>query len=480
VSPADRERVREDPDDFQLVDLEQLKHSLLFLLHAVRRRRLLVFCTFLLVLGAGVFLLWALPRSYHVEAQLLAQRNTVMPALGNPSRTVPLEADTPTRAATETVLRRDNLLSLMKQTDLMKRWEQDRAPLLRLKDRVMEPLSPLTEEDRVNAMVGLLEKQLKIGTGESTVTITIDWPNAEQAFRLVDQALLNFLEARHQAEVSTIAETIEILEGHANNLREAIETSVEDLRRAKDPATRADVRRTGTVFRRDPAYEAMKAEAAEVKVRLDGRRRAINELEEFRRRRLAELQMELSQQRTVYADRHPTVVKLQQSIAALQEDSPQLQALRAEERSLQGDLGRLSVPRPDPVPLATPQASETAPRKRPSGGLQDLGEEYARTRLRFAMEKYDVLLDRIDSARIELDTARAAFKYRYSVLRPPILPKRPEKPKIPLFAAGAVLAAALLSVLAAVLADLRSGRLLETWQVERLLGIPVLGEMPRS
>ncbi len=91
-----------------------------------------------------------------------------------------------------------------------------------------------------------------------------------------------------------------------------------------------------------------------------------------------------------------------------------------------------------------------------------------------------MLLDRIDSARIELDTARAAFKYRYAVLRPPILPSAPAKPKLPLLAIGALLAAAGLSVIAAVLADLRSGRLLETWQVERLLGLPVLGEMPRS
>ena len=40
------------------------------------------------------------------------------------------------------------------------------------------------------------------------------------------------------------------------------------------------------------------------------------------------------------------------------------------------------------------------------------------------MEKYDTLLDRMNSARIELDTARAAFKYRYSIVRPPQLPKR--------------------------------------------------------
>ena len=43
---------------------------------------------------------------------------------------------------------------------------------------------------------------------------------------------------------------------------------------------------------------------------LEAKRRAINELEEFRRRRLAELQAELAQQRAVYADAHPAVAKL--------------------------------------------------------------------------------------------------------------------------------------------------------------------------
>ena len=95
------------------------------------------------------------------------------------------------------------------------------------------------------------------------------------------------------------------------------------------------------------------------------------------------------------------------------------------------------------------------------------------------MEKYDSLLDRINSARIELDTARAAFKYRYSIIRPPQLPKRPTKPKIPLVVAAGVMAAMGLAVIAAALSDLRSGRILEPWQVDRALGLEVLGQVPR-
>ena len=59
---------------------------------------------------------------------------------------------------------------------------------------------------------------------------------------------------------------------------------------------------------------------------------------------------------------------------------------------------------------------------------------------------YDTLLDRLNSARIELDTARAAFKYRYTIVRPPQLPKRPVKPKVPVVVGGGVLAATVLAV----------------------------------
>jgi len=213
---------------------------------------------------------------------------------------------------------------------------------------------------------------------------------------------------------------------------------------------------------------------------LEAKRRAINELDEFRRRRLAELQTELAQKRAVYADAHPAVAQILQSIGALTEDSPQLAALRKDERELQGEYERLSARKPESGGGGAPRSTEVTPRKKISDPLEpDVQGEYSRTRLRFAMEKYDTLLDRINSARIELDTARAAFKYRYQVIRPPQLPKRPEKPKVPLVIAGGVMAALALAVVAAALSDLRSGRILESWQVERTLGLEVLGQVPR-
>src|SRR5262249_13007787 len=158
----------------------------------------------------------------------------------------------------------------------------------------------------------------------------------------VDAAQQNFLEQRHGVEVSAIAETITILEGHAQALKESIDVALEDLNRVQQTKPGPGRNRlTGVPVRRDPATEAIRAEAAEVKVLLDTKRRAINELEEFRRRRLSELQSELAQKRAVYADAHPAVVTILQSISALEEDSPQLASMRSEEKRLVAEYDRV-------------------------------------------------------------------------------------------------------------------------------------------
>jgi uncharacterized protein involved in exopolysaccharide biosynthesis len=469
-----------DPDDFELIDLEQVGNWLRFILHAVRRRKLLALSIALLTVGATLALLSVMPRTYRIEAQLLAQRNTIMPALGNPSRKIPFESDSPTRAAAETVLRRDNLLSLMTQTDLMNHWYRDRSWLFRLKDKLVDLISAPTEEEKTLGMVEFLESRLTVKAVDPTVTISLEWPDAQLGYRLVDSALQNFLEQRHSTEVSTIAETISILEGHAANLKEAIDAEMEDVKQpqAATPAPTASA--PAPAPRRDVTTEASKAELAEVKVMLDAKSRAINELEDFRRRRLTDLQAQLAQQRATYADAHPAIVTLLQSISAAQEPSPQLQALNKEERDLQAEYDRLSARRAEgSAAVARARARDTIPLRSGDKRADDLNAEYARTRLRFAMEKYDVLLERIESARIELDTARAAFKYRYGIIRPPTFPRRPEKPKVPLVFAAGVIAALALGTLAAALADLRSGKILESWQMSRTLGLPVLGQIPR-
>jgi uncharacterized protein involved in exopolysaccharide biosynthesis len=84
----------------------------------------------------------------------------------------------------------------------------------------------------------------------------------------------------------------------------------------------------------------------------------------------------------------------------------------------------------------------------------------------------------MEGARLELDSARAAFKYRYTILLPAQKPRRPNKPKPPLVIGASLIAGFALALLTTTALDLRSRKLLETWQVERALKLPLLGEVP--
>jgi hypothetical protein len=323
-----------------------------------------------------------------------------------------------------------------------------------------------------------------VETGEGTVTIGIDWPNAQMAFRLVEAAQQNFLEARHAMEVSTIAEAISILEGHAANVRESVYSELEELKRLREARARnvpvTLLVRTPTETGRSQAEQDL----AQVRVMLVAKRRAIADLEDFRARRLQELQSQLADQRTTYAPAHPIVVNTEQQIAALNRESPQIAQLRREEQELQHDYhrqggkpddlnGTASTPLPR-LPEGVREVRRSAPDPQ-----DDEAADYEKTRLRIAVNKYEELLGRIEAARIELDTARAAFKYRYSIVRPAQVPKHAEKPNPAVTLIGGIASGLLLALCLCLLKDVARARFVERWQIERWLEVPVLAEVDR-
>jgi len=105
---------------------------------------------------------------------------------------------------------------------------------------------------------------------------------------------------------------------------------------------------------------------------------------------------------------------------------------------------------------------------------------YAKEQVRFALSTYNSFVDRVEAARLELDSARAAFKYRYTIIHPAQRPRGPIKPKPKLVLGASAIAGLALAFLSAAFVDLRSRKLLENWQVERVLKLPLLGELRSS
>jgi len=422
---------------------KRLKQLLGYVLGALVRRRWLALLLFVLGVGASLAILKTLPRSYHVDTKILAQKQQALPMLSRYATEEP-----PTYVAAEIIRRRDNLRSIVEKTKLVERWN-------------FPPTTPpLTQEDKLNALAGMLSGALSVTTGEGTLTIAIDWPDGETAAQLVEATLQSFLDSRRLAELSSIEEAIAMLEARAGQARSEIETM--EVNAAKSKAAGKEKRPRSRLGRFDPA-------ASQLKAMLDARKRVIRETEDFRQRRLEELQIQLAEKQAVYGETYPSVVALKKEIESFSREPQRLVALRAEERDL-----------------------ETAYRSRSPGSESSEGDDltnrlydaYDSTdevdlQRRFERVRYQSLLERIESTKIDLEAARSIFKYRYSVIWPAQNPGAPNRPNVQTGLLLGFAAALLLAALGATLADLRAKRFVAAWQLEQILDLPIIAEVRR-
>jgi len=431
-------------DELSALEPSRLGQLLSYVLGALWRRKLLALGLFLLGLGTAIGILKTLPRSFHVDTKILAQKQQALPML---SRYASEEA--PTYVAAEIIRRRDNLRAIVEKTKLLDRWN-------------FPPNPSLTKEEKLNTLVARLAGALSVNTGEGTLTIGIDWPDGETAALLVEAALQSFLESRRLSELSSIEEAIALLEARAGNVRSEIET-LEASAASKSKGAK-DKRGASRLGRFDPT-------GFQVKAMLDARKRVIREMEDFRQRRLAELQVQLAEKLAVYGESYPLVVALKKEIESFTREPQQLVALRTQEREL-----------------------EVAYRSRAGGAELAEGEDGLTSRLydaydardeadlqrRFARVRYQSLLERVESTKIDLEAARSVFKYRYSIVWPAENPGEPNRPNMQFGMILAFIGALFFAALGTTLADLRANRFVAPWQVERALGLPIIAEVRRS
>lgn len=414
--------------------------------------------------------------------------------------------------ASEVILSSDNIEAIVDQLELSKHWESTLPPLLKAKQSIMSSLRGApSERDKREALIGMVQSRISVippGWRESKLTINVDWHDGKTAAAIADAAEQSFLKARHVAEISTITEYIVILEGHAKELREEIQglaaqmQGLKDERLAKvqesvtkvsepEAAAPAAPRRVAP-----PRKPAPTADLSELRAEIDAKQRAVKEIEDQRQRRISDLQTTLTEMRARFTPAHPMVVAAEHNIEAVSQDTPQLSALRSDLAGLQAQLkAKTNLEEAAPKPAgggggvrAGAAAGPTNAEPLPSDIMrlmQDSGEEQDPTigaQFRTAVNKYTALRDKIGTARVDLDTAQAAFKHRYQIVIPPEAPLKPSKPKIPVVIAAGLFASLLLAMLVALIAELRKGKLVERWQVYQL-GIPLLAELrwpPRS
>lgn len=476
-NPGESMAPRYDADEADPFGWALIGNYIGFVIRAPGRHKALAGFVFGSVMALAIVLFLVMPIRYRVQAVVLAQR-TQMSTLPNPGAS--REWDVPTRGARETVIRRENLVALAKQLDLPERYLQTRSPIVRAKDWVYHLMTGEARDPNVllEDLVDALQSRLVLFPGPegATITISLDWSNRELAFDVVQATLQTFLEQRRVAEIETVGEAIAIFQGHDERVLQMIAVTVEQVER-KERALRLS-----TTPRRAPTMRPRATDDQELtrlETRLATRRRALEELEALRQARLAEMQAQLVQQQAVYAPSHPILLGTTSAIATLSRPSPQTLALRAETQELEAEVARRGGRTRDAGPFPAAVENDLADTSLRILQMEDPRLETERRQLEDLLRQHSGLLQRIDSARLEMDTAQAAFKYRYAVITPPQLPKGPLKPYAILYLVGGLLGGMAMAFFAATTADLRGGRVLERWQVEKGLKLPILGEFNR-
>lgn len=454
-------------------------------IHAIGRHRLLFALTWAAVVGMSLALVAGLPKTWSVQTTIQISPTQVIADLsGGAAPPTGKQASVSSEYALETVLSRQNLIDLIRQTDLMEEWLKVRAPIPRLKDWVWARIfPPPTAEDRLDGFVTLLEKRFWVTGDQTTITIGILFPDPVLALKLVQGAQAKFLESRQTQEISTVADSIALLEKRASDAREALDASLKRLEEArKQRAVRVGRPRTATAtgLSREAAPSRR---GSQLLLEVEAKQRALANLTEARQRRVAELQARLEQLRAVYSETHPAVVETREALESVRRDSSQISALQQQLAPLEMEMqqrGLLSD-----VPLRAQREARPSALEATAVDLFDPMEDqdpeitYAKTDLLHAYARYNGLRDRVQGADLELDSARAAFKYRYVVIKPALPPREPTSPKRLLVIIASLLAGLVLAAFAPTLVDLTSRTFIEDWQVEQALGVPLLGTLPK-
>ena len=297
----------------------------------------------------------------------------------------------------------------------------------------------------------------------------------------MDASLQNFLEMRHVNEMAVLGESISLLEARLDEAQQGLDQALVNAQAAPQKKRPPPV--ASLMPLPQPAEESS-LELDRLRSEINAKRRAMEDLVEFRDRRIAQLQAQLAEQKAVYAESHPVVANIERSLEALAVDSPQVGALRQELQELESlylqkggspaDLEQAAL-----VRSATRSSAPAIIAALEGTNNRDPGEEYARSRLAAAIARYYSIVDRLESVRLERDAARASIKYRFLVVRPPMRPREPQnRPLKTVIRIAGPLSGLLLGALVAVALELRRGRVAQKWQVEHELGLPILAELP--
>lgn len=470
-----------DDEDGPSIDVrERISEAM----RSAKRRKALSFVVLMIFGALTVLAAIFAPRTYEVESRVLVQRTNQFNGQ-NQTYVSPEEMRNIAKEYEEQMTARDNIIAIVRQKNLVERWDEMRQPHRRLIDKVNAKLGKEapSDEDKFDALVGNIQTRMKVWVDATTVQVKLDWPEPVSARDIVDAAVKNFLDARYQSEVGVIPARLKIQESFVSQAHKDLEYSANELvrmQKANDPKKRFSVVVPALpqgVSTREPPPEADPA----TKAKLEAVRNQIAVLQETKLRRVAELNQQLIEKRQTLAEGHPEVVALKQTLAATEQDPPQLASLKAQEQSILNDMANqqraamakaAEAAKAAPHPVApTPAPEKTA--VEPSLATAPKNVQDAQVQFDTVTAKYQTLVKQMQDLQVELQTAEAAYKTRYKITQPADVPIAPKRPVGLIAMAIGILSTLSAILLAAAIADRFSGIFFEPRDVRDRLGLPV-------
>jgi uncharacterized protein involved in exopolysaccharide biosynthesis len=475
--------------DEPVFDLPRMLEMLLFPLRCVRRHTRLALGTLAAFVALGTVGFLAMPQDFVVESKILTRRNMVLPALGNPRRTVPTESDAPARLANEVVTSRENLIEVIKATGLLTGWPRTLPATTQAIEYIRQQLKGERDErERYDVLVKQLQRRIYVLGGddrEGMVTIGARWSDPALALKIAKKAQDRFLAQRYEQDVSLVQVSVGILGRYVERAGSNMTAAMDELRSMPGvKVSLPEVSGYAVNARTAARSRAVTAEQSRLQTALQNVRNVLAQQEAGFAGRQTEANAKLADLETKYGPNHPEVMAARGVAEQAAAPWSSLATLRREEGQLVAQLARIGTTvaeQPDvSAELALQrQGFEKLLRQR-SDTIEDPRITNARSQLKIATTTYEDLLDRQEAAKIELETARAAFKYRYVVTTPPQLPKEPRSSTALLLLLGGVVCGGCAAVFLSTTRDVVDGRLLESWQIQRQVGLPLLGEIQRG
>ncbi|MFZ5446251.1 MAG: hypothetical protein ACOZQL_40060 [Myxococcota bacterium] len=198
----------------------------------------------------------AAPEKWYLESVVFVQEPAAVHRLANPFAPAPNSSERELAAIPEILLSREKLVVLAKRSGLVDSWTLGRPWALRLKDRLMERIRPISEKDRLDALVAMLERKVVVWTADSRVMIAAEWSSPEVARLLVQTHLDILLQLRNEREAKTYEEAARSLDEQHEGLSSEMTARVQRIEGALEQGEWARVDREREQLMRDQTRAA--------------------------------------------------------------------------------------------------------------------------------------------------------------------------------------------------------------------------------